>query len=62
MNESEKTSTAILLRNTMAFEHRHAAEFKQAILNAVAYAKTHAPRQCNDVSGGLNSSVISCAR
>ena len=34
----------ILLRNTMAFDRRHAAEFKQAIINAVEFANQHAPQ------------------
>ena len=34
----------ILLRNTMAFDRRHADEFKRAILNAVDFARKHAPQ------------------
>src|SRR5690606_20026280 len=34
----------ILLRNTMAFDRRHAAEFKQAIIKAVEFANEHAPQ------------------
>jgi catechol 2,3-dioxygenase-like lactoylglutathione lyase family enzyme len=35
---------AVLIRNTMAFDRQHAAEFRQAILNAVDFANKHAPQ------------------
>ena len=41
---TEKTSGPILLRNTMAFDRQHAADFKKAIVNAVEFAKKHAPQ------------------
>ena len=34
----------ILLRNTMAFDRERANEFKRAIVDAVAFAKAHAPQ------------------
>lgn len=44
MANNLQTSGAILLRNTMAFDRNHAAEFKQAILNAVEFARKNAPQ------------------
>ena len=41
---TDKTSGPILLRNTMAFDRQHAADFKKAIVNAVEFAKKHAPQ------------------
>ena len=41
---TDTTTGTILLRNTMAFERRHAAEFKQAIRRAVEFAKANAPQ------------------
>lgn len=40
----EKKGGPILLRNTMAFDPQHAAEFKKAIINAVDFANKHAPQ------------------
>jgi hypothetical protein len=40
----EKAHGAILLRNTMAFDRQHAAAFKQAIFNAVEFARENAPQ------------------
>lgn len=40
----ETESSPILLRNTMAFDRQHAAEFKRAIVNAVQFARQHAPQ------------------
>lgn len=34
----------ILLRNTMAYQRQHASEFRQAILDAVEFARVHAPQ------------------
>lgn len=52
----EEKRGPILLRNTMAFDLRHAAEFKKAIINAVEFANKHAPQlmvqtYINDESG-----------
>ncbi len=41
---TKQTQGAILLRNTMAFDRQHAAEFKQAIQNAVEFAEKYAPQ------------------
>ncbi len=41
---TDKTSGPILLRNTMAFDRQHAADFKKAVVNAVEFAKKHAPQ------------------
>ncbi len=41
---ADKTNGSILLRNTMAFDRQHAAEFKRAIVNAVEFASKHAPQ------------------
>lgn len=41
---TEKTCSPILLRNTMAFDPQHAAEFKEAIVKAVEFARKHAPQ------------------
>lgn len=40
----DKSNGPILLRNTMAFDLQHAADFKNAIINAVEFAKKHAPQ------------------
>lgn len=40
----ENKGGPILLRNTMAFDQQHAAEFKNAIINAVDFANKHAPQ------------------
>lgn len=44
MIPTHRMDGAILLRNTMAFDRQHVTEFKQAILNAVEFAKEHAPQ------------------
>lgn len=41
---TKQTHGAILLRNTIAFDRQRAAEFKQAIHNAVEFANKHAPQ------------------
>ena len=41
---SKQMQGTILLRNTMVFDRQHAAEFKQAIHNAVEFANKHAPQ------------------
>lgn len=41
---TDRESSPILLRNTMAFDRQHAAEFKRAIVNAVRFARQHAPQ------------------
>jgi hypothetical protein len=40
----DNTSGPILLRNTMAFDRDHAADFKKAIVAAVEFARQHAPQ------------------
>lgn len=37
-------TSPVLLRNIMAFDRQHAAEFKRAIVNAVEFAYQHAPQ------------------
>ncbi|WP_454677252.1 hypothetical protein [Achromobacter marplatensis] len=44
MSETPRPEHAILLRNTMAFDREHAAEFKQAIHDAVQFARQNAPQ------------------
>lgn len=41
---TETKGGPILLRNTMAFDRQHAAEFRKAIINAVDFANKHAPQ------------------
>lgn len=41
---SADSSGPILMRNTMAFDQQHAAEFKRAVANAVEFASKHAPQ------------------
>lgn len=41
---SADSSGPILMRNTMAFDRQHAAEFKRAVANAVEFASKHAPQ------------------
>lgn len=41
---ADKSNGPILLRNTMAFDRQYAAEFKNAIINAVEFANKHAPQ------------------
>lgn len=43
MNTDSKGSP-VLLRNTMAFDKQHAAAFKRAVVNAVEFARRHAPQ------------------
>jgi hypothetical protein len=42
--DANAASGPVLLRNTMAFDRQHAAEFKNAVVNAVAFAREHAPQ------------------
>lgn len=41
---TDRKGSPVLLRNTMAFDRQHAAEFKRAIINAVEFANQHAPQ------------------
>lgn len=42
---SENTDRTLVLRNTLAFDPRHADAFKRAIVHAVAFAERHAPQR-----------------
>lgn len=42
--DATESKGPMLLRNTMAFDRQHAAEFKKAIINAVEFANKHAPQ------------------
>ncbi|MEC5397449.1 hypothetical protein [Uliginosibacterium sp. H1] len=44
MTQQTAGGGAILLRNTMAFDRAHVAEFRRAILSAVEFAKQNAPQ------------------
>lgn len=41
---TDRESSPILLRNTMAFDRQYAAEFKRAIVTAVEFANQNAPQ------------------
>lgn len=41
---ADKSNGPILIRNTMAFDRQHAAEFRNAVVNAVEFANKHAPQ------------------
>ena len=41
---TDRQTSPILLRNTLAFDRQQVAEFKRAIVNAVEFANRHAPQ------------------
>jgi hypothetical protein len=41
---TDKETSPVLLRNIMAFDRQHVAEFKRAIVNAVEFAHQRAPQ------------------
>ncbi len=41
---TDRQTSPILLRNTLAFDRQQVAEFKRAIVNAVEFANQHAPQ------------------
>lgn len=55
--EKQKQAGTILLRNTMAFDRAHADEFRQAIHDAVGFARENAPQLMVQVYWDLDQAL-----
>lgn len=49
LDDEHRAETRLLFRNTMQITPDHEAEFRQAIVDAVAFAEEHAPQLLVDV-------------